>query len=32
MSYLANKIVGAMDFDMKMTKRTYDETERYYVG
>ena len=32
MSYMANKIVANIYFDMNMKKRTYDETENFYVG
>jgi len=31
MSYLANRIVYNINFDMKMNIRSYDETEKYYV-
>ena len=32
MSYLANSIVSELDMDLDMEKRTFDQTETYYVN
>jgi len=29
---MANKIISRLDFDMEMCCRSYDQTEKYYVG
>jgi len=32
MKFLSNKIISNINFDMQMEKRTYDQTEEFYVN